>query len=69
MKYKVAFVCVHNSCRSQTIRDRRTLRSWCRHIPKLLLDISEDFRKRRDLVKAKIEELIMCVQNGGLAFI
>ena len=133
MKYKVAFVCVHNSCRSQMAEGwAKSLGSdifeaysagtenypevkplavavmeeagvdMSAHKPKLLTDIPEeldllitmgcnvvcpfvpnkhaedwgltdpsggpieDFRVTRDLIKAKVEELILCVKNGEL---
>lgn len=133
MKYKVAFVCVHNSCRSQMAEGwAKTLGSdifeaysagtenypevkplavavmeeagvdMSAHKPKLLTNIPEeldllitmgcnvvcpfvpnkhaedwgltdpsggpieDFRVTRDLIKAKVEELIMRVKNGEL---
>ncbi len=133
MKYKVAFVCVHNSCRSQMAEGwAKSLGSdifeaysagtenypevkplavavmeeagvdMSAHKPKLLTDIPEeldllitmgcnvvcpfvpnkhaedwgltdpsggpieDFRVTRDLIKAKVEELILRVKNGEL---
>lgn len=133
MKYKVAFVCVHNSCRSQMAEGwAKTLGSdifeaysagtenypevkplavavmeeagvdMSAHKPKLLTDIPEeldllitmgcnvvcpfvpnkhaedwgltdpsggpieDFRVTRDLIKAKVEELILRVKNGDI---
>lgn len=133
MKYKVAFVCVHNSCRSQMAEGwAKSLGSdvfeaysagtenypevkplavavmeeagvdMSAHKPKLLTDIPEeldllitmgcnvvcpfvpnkhaedwgltdpsggpieDFRVTRDLIKAKVEELILRVKNGDI---
>ena len=133
MKYKVAFVCVHNSCRSQMAEGwAKTLGSdifeaysagtenypevkplavevmeeagvdMSAHRPKLLTDIPEeldflitmgcnvvcpfvpnkhaedwgltdpsggpieDFRVTRDLIKAKVEELIVRVKSGEI---
>ncbi len=133
LKYKVAFVCVHNSCRSQMaegwakalghdlfdvysagteeypevkplaveVMEEENI-DMSEHKPKLLTDIPneldllitmgcnvacphvpnkhkedwglddpsggpiEDFRTTRDLIKAKVEELITRVQNGDI---
>ncbi len=81
MKYKVAFICIHNSCRSQMAE------GLARHLGSDVLEsysagteeykedwgltdpsggTIEDFRNTRDLIESKVKDLINRIKNNEI---